>query len=267
MTGKPSPFTHLLLPAEDVRRRADTLNTLVTLEDAFIAAYLVGVRNFRPPTCGSPRRGSWASRATTARSRASWRRASPRPTAARSSASPGSRAGRVGRPAQQQRLRADAAWNNIGQAVERAAAVRRQDGRRKGRLRHQPPYQFQPFTPKLPSRSASSTASGAERATPDLPGTSRIEAPWPWRPPPAPGPTPVAAGPPRSGSRGRRRRCEVRGCEIDDASVDGTTNDATAAIPNAMQPRRLTAAICHSGLRRRQQRARSRPRRTPGSRR
>ena len=45
-TGKPSPFTKFFYPKGMFWDAQVTLNTLVTLEDAFIAAYLVGVRNF-----------------------------------------------------------------------------------------------------------------------------------------------------------------------------------------------------------------------------
>jgi hypothetical protein len=46
VTGKPSPFTQFYFPKGMFVSAQTTLNTLVTLEDAFIAAYLVGVRNF-----------------------------------------------------------------------------------------------------------------------------------------------------------------------------------------------------------------------------
>jgi hypothetical protein len=46
VTGKPSPFTSFYYPKNMFMDALTTLNTLVTLEDAFIAAYLVGVRNF-----------------------------------------------------------------------------------------------------------------------------------------------------------------------------------------------------------------------------
>ncbi len=46
VTGKPSPFTTFYYPHGMFKHAHTTLNTLVTLEDAFIAAYLVGVRNF-----------------------------------------------------------------------------------------------------------------------------------------------------------------------------------------------------------------------------
>jgi hypothetical protein len=46
VTGKPSPFTKFYYPSKMFSDARTTLNVLVTLEDAFIAAYLVGVRNF-----------------------------------------------------------------------------------------------------------------------------------------------------------------------------------------------------------------------------
>src|SRR6476659_8323720 len=46
VTGKPSPFTTFYYPHHMFHRTRVTLNTLVSLEDAFIAAYLVGVRRF-----------------------------------------------------------------------------------------------------------------------------------------------------------------------------------------------------------------------------
>jgi hypothetical protein len=46
VTHKPSPFTSFYYPAKMFSDAKTTLNVLVTLEDAFIAAYLVGVRDF-----------------------------------------------------------------------------------------------------------------------------------------------------------------------------------------------------------------------------
>jgi hypothetical protein len=46
VTGTPSPFTTFYYPHHMFKSARVTLNTLVTLEDAFIAAYLVGVRQF-----------------------------------------------------------------------------------------------------------------------------------------------------------------------------------------------------------------------------
>jgi hypothetical protein len=46
VTSQPSPFTTFFYPQHMFDEAQTTLNTLVTLEDAFIAAYLVGVRKF-----------------------------------------------------------------------------------------------------------------------------------------------------------------------------------------------------------------------------
>jgi Ferritin-like domain len=46
VTGAPSPFTSFFYPHKMFKDAHTTLNTLVGLEDAFIAAYLVGVRDF-----------------------------------------------------------------------------------------------------------------------------------------------------------------------------------------------------------------------------
>ena len=46
LVEKPTPFTAFYYPANMFKDIQTTLNILVTLEDAFIAAYLVGVRNF-----------------------------------------------------------------------------------------------------------------------------------------------------------------------------------------------------------------------------
>jgi len=49
VTGKPSPFTAFYYPPKTFSDAQTTLDVLVTLEDAFIAAYLVGVRDFSTP--------------------------------------------------------------------------------------------------------------------------------------------------------------------------------------------------------------------------
>ena len=46
VTDQLTPFTSFYYPVNMFADAQTTLNTLVTLEDAFIAAYLVGVRNF-----------------------------------------------------------------------------------------------------------------------------------------------------------------------------------------------------------------------------
>jgi hypothetical protein len=49
VTRKPSPATTFFYPPRMFEDARTTLNVLVTLEDAFIAAYLVGVRKFSSP--------------------------------------------------------------------------------------------------------------------------------------------------------------------------------------------------------------------------
>ncbi len=46
VVGKPSPYTRFYYPKGMFKSAHVTLNTLVSLEDAFIAAYLIGVRQF-----------------------------------------------------------------------------------------------------------------------------------------------------------------------------------------------------------------------------
>ncbi len=48
-TGQDTPYTSFYYPHHMFTDPQTTLNTLVTLEDAFIAAYLVGVRHFSTP--------------------------------------------------------------------------------------------------------------------------------------------------------------------------------------------------------------------------
>ncbi len=49
VTKNPSPFTRFYYPSKMFSDAQTTLDVLVTLEDAFIAAYLVGVRDFSTP--------------------------------------------------------------------------------------------------------------------------------------------------------------------------------------------------------------------------
>jgi hypothetical protein len=49
VTGTPTPFKSFFYPKGMFQNAQTTLNVLVTLEDAFIAAYLVGVRHFSTP--------------------------------------------------------------------------------------------------------------------------------------------------------------------------------------------------------------------------
>ena len=49
VTARSSPFTNFYYPVNMFADAQTTLNTLVSLEDAFIAAYLIGVRDFSTP--------------------------------------------------------------------------------------------------------------------------------------------------------------------------------------------------------------------------
>jgi len=49
VTSQSTPFTQFFYPVNMFADAQTTLNTLVSLEDAFIAAYLVGVRDFSTP--------------------------------------------------------------------------------------------------------------------------------------------------------------------------------------------------------------------------
>ena len=93
VTGKPSPFTTFYYPPKMFSDAQTTLNVLVTLEDAFIAAYLVGVRDFSTPdlrVTAARIMGIESDHRTLAR--VVGRRRGARRTAARSRRSPASRA-------------------------------------------------------------------------------------------------------------------------------------------------------------------------------
>ena len=150
VTGKPSPFTTFYYPHGMFHDAQTTLNTLVTLEDAFIAAYLVGVRNFSNSdlrVTAARIMGIESDHRTLARVVG--------PGVAKRDGGPiehdHRRAGRrrVGRPAEQQRLRAHAQVDEDRPGGRRAAALRRQGARpQKAGLRHEAPRStFHPFTP------------------------------------------------------------------------------------------------------------------------
>jgi len=78
VTSQPSPFTSFFYPKGMFEDAQTTLNVLVTLEDAFIAAYLVGCGISARAICGLQPRASWGLKAITARwlecSGLTWRR-------------------------------------------------------------------------------------------------------------------------------------------------------------------------------------------------
>ena len=137
VTGKPCPFTTFYYPHGMFEHAQTTLNTLVTLEDAFIAAYLVGVRNFSNAdlrVTAARIMGIESDHRTLARVVG--------PGVAKRDGGPIEHVTGIQGVAEsvdppnnngyERTLR----WTNISQAVVGAAAVRRQDRGREGRVRH-----------------------------------------------------------------------------------------------------------------------------------
>ena len=109
VTKKPSPFTTFYYPPKMFSDAQTTLDVLVTLEDAFIAAYLVGVREFSTPdlrVTAARIMGIESDHRTLARVLGPDVAAQRRRADRDDHRHPGQ--GRERRPAQQQRLRADA---------------------------------------------------------------------------------------------------------------------------------------------------------------
>ncbi len=151
LTRKPSAFTTFYYPQKMFADAQTTLNTLVTLEDAFIAAYLVGVRQFSTPDL----------RVTAARIMGI---ESDHRTLARVVA-PGV-AGADGGPIEQitgiqksaesvdppnnNGYERTLGLKNIGQAVEALLPFADKTAAEKAGFDATKPYKFEPFTPKLP---------------------------------------------------------------------------------------------------------------------
>ncbi len=153
VTGKPSPFTTFYYPPKMFSDAQTTLNILVTLEDAFIAAYLIGVRDFSTPDL----------RVTAARIMGieSDHRTLARVVAPGVAATDGGPietvTGIQGKaesvdPPNNNGYERTLKWTKISKAVaaltpfaDKAAAARAGFDTRK-------PYKFKPFTPKLPER-------------------------------------------------------------------------------------------------------------------
>src|SRR5271155_2963749 len=152
LTKKPTPFTMFYYPPKMFADAQTTLNILVTLEDAFIAAYLVGVRNFSTADL----------RVTAARIMGI---ESDHRTLARV-VGPGV-AGSDGGPIEQitgiqkSAESVDPPNNNgyertllikhIGQAVEALLPFADRSAAEKAGFDTTKPYRFEPFTPKLPN--------------------------------------------------------------------------------------------------------------------
>ena len=137
VTGKPCPFTTFYYPHGMFKHAQTTLNTLVTLEDAFIAAYLVGVRNFSNSdlrVTAARIMGIESDHRTLARVVG--------PGVAKRDGGPIEHiTGAQGvaesvDPPNNNGYERTLKWTNIGQAVAALTAVRRQGRGREGRVRH-----------------------------------------------------------------------------------------------------------------------------------
>jgi hypothetical protein len=152
LTKKPTPFTMFYYPSKMFADAQTTLDILVTLEDAFIAAYLVGVRRFSTPDL----------RVTAARIMGI---ESDHRTLARV-VGPGV-ASKDGGPIEQitgiQKMAESVdppnnngyertlLLKNIGQAVEALLPFAEKSAAEKAGFDTTKPYKFEPFTPTLPS--------------------------------------------------------------------------------------------------------------------
>jgi hypothetical protein len=150
-TKKPSPFTTFYYPAKMFSDAQTTLDILVTLEDAFIAAYLVGVRNFSTP----------ALRVTAARIMGieSDHRTLARvlgPNVVKKDHGPIEKiTGAQGKaesvdPPNNNGYERTLGWTNINQAVKALTPFADKTAAGKAGFDTGKPYKFHPFTPHLP---------------------------------------------------------------------------------------------------------------------
>src|ERR1700760_3164200 len=152
VTGKPSPFTTFYYTPKMFSDARTTLNVLVTLEDAFIAAYLVGVRNFSTPdlrVTAARIMGIESDHRTLARVLAPG-------VAARDGGPIEKTTGAQGKaesvdPPNNNGYERTLKWTKISQAVAALTPFADKAAAAKAGFDTSKPYQFKPFTPKLPS--------------------------------------------------------------------------------------------------------------------
>jgi Ferritin-like domain len=151
-TKKPSPFTTFYYPKNMFSDAQTTLNVLVTLEDAFIAAYLVGVRNFSTAdlrVTAARIMGIESDHRTLARVLA--------PSVAKSDGGPIENVtGVLGKPESvdppnNNGYERTLKWTNINQAVTALTPFADVTAAGKAGFDTTKPYAFKPFTPKLPN--------------------------------------------------------------------------------------------------------------------
>jgi hypothetical protein len=151
VTGKPSPFTAFYYPSKMFSDAQTTLDVLVTLEDAFIAAYLVGVRNFSTPALrvlSARIMGIESDHRTLARVLGG--------SVSRKDGGPIEKIiGVQGKaesidPPNNNGYERTLKWTKISQAVEALTPFADKAAAAKAGFDTSKPYQFKPFTPKLP---------------------------------------------------------------------------------------------------------------------
>jgi hypothetical protein len=151
VTGKPSPFTTFYYPPKMFSDAQTTLDVLVTLEDAFIAAYLVGVRDFSTAdlrVTAARIMGIESDHRTLARVLG--------PDVAAKDGGPIRKiTGVQGKaesadPPNDNGYERTLKWTNIGQAVTALTPFADETAAGKAGFDTTKPYQFKPFTPKLP---------------------------------------------------------------------------------------------------------------------
>ena len=152
VTNENTPFDEFFYPKDMFRDTQTTLNTLVTLEDAFIAAYLVGVRNF----------SSTALRVTAARimgiesdHRTLARVIGPDVTARDGGpimfVTGAQGANESVAPPNNNGYERTLCWTGIGQAVDALTPFIDKDAAESAGFDTSKTYKFHPFTPTLPS--------------------------------------------------------------------------------------------------------------------
>jgi hypothetical protein len=152
VTRKPSPFTTFYYPSKMFSDAQTTLDILVTLEDAFIAAYLVGVRNFSTPdlrVLAARIMGIESDHRTLARVLGG--------DVARKDGGPIEKiTGVQGKaesidPPNNNGYERTLKWTKISQAVDALTPFADPTAAAKAGFDASKPYHFKPFTPKLPS--------------------------------------------------------------------------------------------------------------------
>ncbi len=153
VTRKPSPFRTFYYPPKMFSDAQTTLNVLVTLEDAFIAAYLVGVRDFSTPdlrVTAARIMGIESDHRTLARVLASGVAAVDGGPIEKTTGVQG-KAESID-PPNNNGYERTLKWRKISQAVTALTPFADKAAAGKAGFDTSKPYHFKPFTPKLPER-------------------------------------------------------------------------------------------------------------------